>query len=96
MARHQLPIEETLAWEIYTEIQRYSESHDVIPPSALSWFGHMTRAKDYPRNPGLGYEISYGEFRWHWNRLRIEQYIQIDPGTNAIRIRGVKILPLPD
>ena len=96
MARPQPPIEDTLAWEIYQEMQKYSKQHDVIPPSALSWFNFMTRATDYPRNPGLGYQITYGEFRWHWNRLRIEQFITIDRGTNAIRVRGVKIFPQPD
>lgn len=95
MARPKIDFDASLANDIYNELLRFADAQDTVPTMHAFW-RYMTAPADDHRTPGLGYDIPFSKFRYHWNELLIRQLITTERTTGALRIRDVKILVSAD
>lgn len=90
MARPKKHFDESTAQIIYNELLRFADEKDAVPTMHAFW-RYMTNKPDNRYSPGLGYDIPFGKFRWHWNELLIRQMITTERTTGALKVRDLRI-----
>ena len=80
-------IDDTLAAELYTCLVKFVDSNSAIP-SEHAFYQWLIRSGVYDPK-----DLSLGTFRYHFERLIIEHWIEIEPETRALRpLRQITIV----
>jgi len=91
MARPKQHFEESLGATIYDELLAFIQKEKAIPGMRAFW-RYMINPIDDKYTPGLGYDITWGEFRYHWKELQVEQRIKNERLTGALKVADVDIV----
>lgn len=87
MARPLMPIEESLAGELYNKFLDFIDSKNAIPLERAFW-RWLIRRKHYTVD-----ELPEPTFRWQFGRLLREGYIAIEPDTRSLVPMQRRIMP---
>lgn len=87
MGRKRPPIQETLAWEIFEELLSFVDTEQAIPCEHAIWASILK-----PK----GYDLTLGQFRYQFNMLKAEGYIQIDRKSGAVKIPKDRLIVPPE